>query len=319
MSTAARAARGLRPAWRAAATRGLASTPPSSHVVSTEEASGLVGASGVRFIDIRDPRRFDAGHVPGASNIIEFFTYLATSSPQGVEHMTRTFQTLLREKGINGDERLITYEDTLHTMFGASCRGWYVLRTLGHANVQVMEGGWQKWLREGRAVSTDPEPAHAPGAFTAALDRASWADFGDVSAILAGQRPGVKLLDVRDKVEWDGLSSSPYGVDFAPRKGRLSGATHVEWYDFLTADGRASADSAEDVHVFKQPAEVRALMRERGFEPSDEIVLYCFKGARASNTLLALRAAGFENTKLYFASWNEWSRQASAAIDDRTF
>ena len=36
--------------------------------------------------------------------------------------------------------------------------------------------------------------------------------------------PRVVLLDVRDRDEWMGESSSPYGRDFAPRKGRLPGA-----------------------------------------------------------------------------------------------
>ncbi len=39
------------------------------------------------------------------------------------------------------------------------------------------------------------------------------------------------LLDVRDKEEWVGKSSSPYGKDFCPRKGRLEGSKWLEWYN----------------------------------------------------------------------------------------
>lgn len=45
--------------------------------------------------------------------------------------------------------------------------------------------------------------------------------------------------------------------------------------------------------------------------------MYCFKGARASNTFIALRNAGFNKLKNYFASWNEWSRDPSLPIDDK--
>jgi thiosulfate/3-mercaptopyruvate sulfurtransferase len=45
------------------------------------------------------------------------------------------------------------------------------------------------------------------------------------------------------------------------------------------------------------------------------VCLYCFKGARASNTFLALKAAGFKNVTMYFGSWNEWSRDESMPIE----
>ncbi len=40
--------------------------------------------------------------------------------------------------------------------------------------------------------------------------------------------PTIKLLDNRDKDEWLGESSSPYGKDFAPRKGRIPGSVWLE-------------------------------------------------------------------------------------------
>lgn len=281
----------------------------STPIVSTSEAASLVDQHDVRFLDIRDPRQFEAAHVPGAANCIEFFTYLAMSNPRGVAHMERTFEQLLRSKGVTGDERIICYEDSLRTMYGASCRAWYVLKTLGHPDVQVLDGGWQKWQREALPVSTGPEAKHEPGNFTVKFDTAKWVGFKDMLE-LQGDETGsaVKLLDVRDQVEWDARSSSPYGIDFAPRMGRLHGAIHVEWYDFME-------DTMDDEVSFKPASEIRDMMASKGFDLNDRIVLYCFKGARASNTLMALTLAGFENVQMYFASWNEWSRIKDAPYD----
>ncbi|KAJ1619340.1 hypothetical protein T492DRAFT_422288 [Pavlovales sp. CCMP2436] len=100
----------------------------ASSLISTASAAALVGQPGVRFIDVRDPRIFDAGHVAGAANAIEFFSYLATSTPVGVNHLARTFERVLTEKGVLTTDRLITYEDSMRGMYGASCRGWYLLR-----------------------------------------------------------------------------------------------------------------------------------------------------------------------------------------------
>lgn len=73
------------------------------------------------------------------------------------------------------------------------------------------------------------------------------------------------------------------------------------------------------VTYFKSPDEIRKLAEEKGIKPEDDVIIYCFKGARASNTLIALKTAGFQNVRNYFASWNEWSRVAELMIDDEKF
>ena len=50
--------------------------------------------------------------------------------------------------------------------------------------------------------------------------------------------------------------------------------------------------------------------------PETPVYLYCFKGARASNTYLALKEAGVKDVKMYFGSWNEWSRDPKLPVED---
>ena len=62
----------------------------------------------------------------------------------------------------------------------------------------------------------------------------------DAKTMLAAlDKPSIALLDVRDVDEWIGDSSSPYGKDFCPRKGRIPGAVWLEWYRMMkpTAEG----------------------------------------------------------------------------------
>lgn len=97
-------------------------------------------------------------------------------------------------------------------------------------------------------------------------------------------------------------------MDFAPRKGRIPGAVWIEWYDFMkVAEGQASFRSREDI---------LALAASRGLTPDDEIIIYCFKGARAANTYVALSQAGFKKLRIYMGSWNEWSRNAALPIEE---
>jgi thiosulfate/3-mercaptopyruvate sulfurtransferase len=119
--------------------------------------------------------------------------------------------------------------------------------------------------------------------------------------------PNIVKLDTRDVDEWIADSSSPYGKDFCPRKGRIPGAVWIEWYRMMKPTPHGP--------MFKSRAEILAECATVGVTPQTPVVLYCFKGARASNTLVALKEAGIEKVTLYFGSWNEWSRDPSLPIE----
>jgi thiosulfate/3-mercaptopyruvate sulfurtransferase len=119
--------------------------------------------------------------------------------------------------------------------------------------------------------------------------------------------PSIVILDVRDRDEWMGESSSPYGVDFCPRKGRIPGAVWIEWYDLMVPDA--------EIATFRSPEEIMSLCQAAGITPDSTVYIYCFKGSRASNSLIALKEAGIKDVRNYFASWNEWSRDPALPIE----
>ncbi len=116
------------------------------------------------------------------------------------------------------------------------------------------------------------------------------------------------LLDVRDVDEWVGESSSPYGKDFCPRMGRLPNAVWIEWYRMMKPTPAGA--------MMKSRTELLAECASVGISPASKVIIYCFKGARASNTYLALKEAGVEHVSIYFGSWNEWSRDPSLPIEE---
>jgi len=120
--------------------------------------------------------------------------------------------------------------------------------------------------------------------------------------------PRVVKLDVRDVDEWIGESSSPYGRDFCPRKGRIPGSVWLEWYRMMKPTHAGQ--------MFKSPVEILAECATVGIRPDTPVVVFCFKGARASNTFVALEEAGIKDVRLYLGSWNEWSRDPSLPIEE---
>ncbi len=273
-------------------------------LISPAQLQELQTTEAVVVIDTRDADTYGLGHIPGAVNLRETFTYLATSTPEGLLELKETFAKHLGAIGLSGQETAVFYEDAMNSGYGQSCRGYYLLTWLGYPKVKLLNGGYSAWKAAGLPVSTEavvPTPAVFPTELTMA-DVMLTKD--DVAQALG---TATVLLDVRDVDEWIGDSSSPYGKDFAPRKGRLPGAKWLEWYRFMKPSGQGP--------VFKSPDEVRAECATAGISPSDTVYLYCFKGARASNTFLALKQAGFSDVRMYFGSWNEWSRDDALPIE----
>jgi thiosulfate/3-mercaptopyruvate sulfurtransferase len=272
-------------------------------LISPAELSALMGSEPLVVIDTRDADSYAAGHIPGAVNLREIFTFLATSTAEGLQELKATFAQHFGAVGLSGAETAVFYEDALNSGYGQSCRGYYLLTWLGYPKIKVVNGGYSAWKAAGLPISTEavaPTPASFPEAALADVMLTK----EQVKAALG--TPTV-LLDVRDVDEWTGESSSPYGKDFAPRKGRLPGAKWIEWYRFMKPSSLGPQ--------IKSPLEVQAECATAGIATTDTVYLYCFKGARASNTFLALKQAGFTDVRMYFGSWNEWSRDPALPIE----
>lgn len=261
------------------------------------EVMDLMARESVALIDIRDAEDYLEQHISGAVNVPEVFYYLSETSPEGLKELHQEFAAHFSKIGLTPDKTAIIYEDAYDSRYGGSCRGYWLLRYLGHEKVGILDGGYSAWTEADLPVDAEAV-AVEPAAFVVKPRDGLIATKDDVAQAL--QDSDVKLLDNRDRIEWLGKSSSPYGVDFAPRKGRIPGARWIEWYDFLERDG--------SIPYFKSNEKVREVCAEHGLFPDDDIIIYCFKGARAANTYVALKQAGFERVRNYLGSWNEWAR-----------
>ncbi len=273
--------------------------------ITPADLKTLMASEPVVIIDTRDPASYAAGHIPGAVNVHDIFTFLATSTPEGMKELTGKFAAAFGAVGLSGKETAVVYEQSMNTGFGQSCRGYYLLKYLGYPKVAVLHGGLSAWLADGNATTTEV-PAVTPATFP--IDPSGASVMVDKDLVLnVVKRGGAVLLDVRDADEWIGESSSPYGKDFCPRKGRIPGAKWIEWYRMMKPSAAGP--------MMKSPEELKAEIASVGITPETPVILYCFKGARASNTFLALKEAGVKDVRMYFGSWNEWSRDPSLPIE----
>lgn len=274
-------------------------------LIEPEELSSLLGQEDLVILDTRDASQYNRMHIPGAVGCEDIFYYLCLPENDGLAGLQRFFCQMFGEAGIRADSRVVVYEHAMDNGYGRSCRGWLLLKYLGHARVQVLHGGYQAWTRRGLPVTSEL-PAVKPSVFNPSVTPGHIIDCAEMYALIGN--PEMALVDCRDYAEWLGANSSPYGYDYCPRKGRIPGAKWLEWYRLMEhRDGAAWFRSADAI---------REVCAQAGITPDKRVVVYCFKGARASAVVLALRLAGFPNVVNYLASWNEWSRDLSLPADE---
>ena len=137
----------------------------NSVLVSPAELAALMKSEPVVVIDTRDADTYAAGHIPGAVNLREIFTFLATSTAEGLSQLKETFASHFGAAGLSGKETAVFYEDALNSGYGQSCRGYYLLTWLGYPKVKVLNGGYSAWKAASLPTSTDkvtPTPATFP-------------------------------------------------------------------------------------------------------------------------------------------------------------
>lgn len=274
-------------------------------LIDPSELLALLGSSGLVILDTREASAFKRSHLPGAISCEDIFYYLCLPENGGLPGLQEFFTQMFTAAGVKPDSRVILYEHAMDNGYGRSCRGWLLFKYLGHERVQVLHGGFQAWAVLGYPVTNEViEPEPYPFQPVVAMGQI----IGQEEMLARLNQENMVLVDCRDYAEWLGANSSPYGYDYCPRKGRIPGSVWLEWYRLMEHRGGAA--------WFRSPEEITRLCAEVGITPDKKVIVYCFKGARASAVVMALRRSGFPDVVNYLASWNEWSRDLALPADE---
>src|SRR5260370_42595639 len=94
-------------------------------LISAGELADLSSRESCVIIDTRNPDAYGAGHIPNAVNVHEIFTFLATSTPEGIHELKTKFADAFGKAGLSGEETAVIYQQSMTTGFGQPCRGYY--------------------------------------------------------------------------------------------------------------------------------------------------------------------------------------------------
>ncbi|WP_439901816.1 sulfurtransferase [Microbacterium azadirachtae] len=268
-------------------------------LVTTDWLAAHLGEEGLVVVESdEDVLLYETGHIPGAVKV-DWHTEL--NDPVVRDYVDGAgFAELLSRKGISRDDTVVIYGDKNN--WWAAYALW-VFSLFGHEDVRLLDGGRDRWISEGREITTDlPDRAATEYPVIERDDTVLRAYKDDVLAHL-----GNPLIDVRSPEEYNGsrTSAPAYPEEGALRAGHIPTAQNVPWAKAVAEDGG-----------FKPRAELEAIYLDgAGLAPGDEVVAYCRIGERSAHTWFVLKhLLGFENVRNYDGSWTEWGSAVRVPI-----
>jgi thiosulfate/3-mercaptopyruvate sulfurtransferase len=265
-------------------------------LVETDELARMLGAPGVRVLDLRGGTigaiAYRTGHVPGAVYLDWNELDDPAANAEGQPIRPDAAAALFGRLGIDHETTVVAY-DTADGMMAA--RLFFALEYFGHERVRVLNGGLAKWRHEGRPLEV-VAPAIAPRRFDPRPRRELVATAAEVRASLG--RADVCLIDARSPGEFAGTERG------AARGGRIPGARNVDWAATMNPDG-----------TFKDADALRALFEAAGVRPDRTAVVYCQSGTRSAHDYLALRLLGHPRIRNYDGSWMEWGNTPTLPVE----
>lgn len=268
-------------------------------LVTTEWLASHLGTPGLVVVESNeDVLLYDTGHIPGAIKI-DWHTEL--NDPVLRDYLDgEQFAALMSRKGISRDDTIVLYGDKSN--WWAAYTLW-VFTLFGHSDVRLVNGGRDKWIAEGRQLTTD-KPTVTPTDYPVVErnDADIRAFKEDVLAHL-----GKPLIDVRSPEEYSGERTHmpAYPEEGALRGGHIPTAHSVPWARAANEDG-----------TFKNVEELNTLYRDGlGIDGSDPVITYCRIGERSSHTWFVLtHLLGLDGVKNYDGSWTEWGSAVRVPI-----
>lgn len=271
-------------------------------IVSTQWVADNLGGDNIVLVEVDvDTEAYEQGHIPGAigwnwtSQLNDELTRDILSKEQ--------LEALLGASGISRDTTVALYGD--NNNWFATYAFWQ-LKMYGHPDLKIMDGGRQKWMDEGRELTTDaPTP---PAASYAASDPdTSIRATRDYVLGVASTSNNVGLVDVRAPDEFNGTLLAPANLpqEGSQRGGHIPGAANIPWASAVAEDG-----------TFKPVEELREIYGGKGIGGDSEVIAYCRIGERSSHTWFVLsQILGYGKVRNYDGSWTEYGSIVGAPIE----
>lgn len=199
------------------------------------------------------------------------------------------FVSLISKLGISPDIHVVVYDDKNGS--NAAARFWWMMKAIGHENIQVLDGGLNAAINAGFPIAVGEESKPNPSNYPIKKWSLPTVDIFEVEKVTLDKK--YLIIDVRESERYDGVKEP---IDLIA--GHIPGAVNIPFAHNMNHDG-----------FFKTPKELKEMYAEFILDKhAANIIVHCGSGVTACHTILAMVHAGLELPKLYVGSWSEWSR-----------
>ncbi len=201
----------------------------------------------------------------------------------------QAFATLLGSLGVSESTPLLLYDN-----YGLFCapRLWWMLKSIGHQNVVVLNGGLPAWQAKGYPLSPALKPAdnNIPIEYCPTPEENWFCDAAGIMNVL--DQPESTILDARSRPRFNSQVAEPRpGL----RSGHMPGAVNVPFTELLT-----------DSILLSSPDTLKSYFEHHHIDLTNPLFCYCGSGVTACIVGMAALESGASRVTVYDGSWSEW-------------
>lgn len=269
-----------------------------SPIIQASELLKLYKSENLIIVDVSNGKNaksnYEAKHLEGAI-FVDLNTQLADIKDDlsiGGRHPLPTIESFaktLSNLGISPKSHIVIYDDKNGSNAGA--RFWWMLKSVGHEKVQVLNGGIQEAEKINFPVSSNTEVTNKTELYKVDNWKLKIAEIAEIEKLSKNENH--IIIDVRDEERYNGETEP---IDLVA--GHIPGAINFPFTENLDENG-----------LFLNPNLLKHKYEKifRHINP-ENIIVHCGSGVTACHSLLAIAYAELEIPKLYVGSWSEWSR-----------
>jgi thiosulfate/3-mercaptopyruvate sulfurtransferase len=262
-------------------------------IISPDWLLQNLGDSRMIVLDIRSPEQYKKGHIPGAINAPMSLWAVSNNGLSLELPSNDMLRDLIGKSGINTTSSVVVV-NKVDTDFSRAdpARVAWTLHVAGIENVGILDGGYNRWVREKKTISSVIENAK-PGTYAGKVDRSSLATKADVLRKL----DKATIVDSRVPEEYFGISLP---------SGHIKNAVDLPAPWMFESNG-----------TFRKTEELEAMATGvLGSNKSREVIMYCGVGGYASAWWFVLkRVLGYRNVEVYDGSVEEWTKDSTAPME----
>ncbi|RYM32154.1 sulfurtransferase [Brumimicrobium glaciale] len=265
-----------------------------SLIIQADELLKLYPSKDLILVDARNEEAYQKSHLDTAvfvdlnsdlADIKEDFAIGGRHPLPEIENFAETLKNI----GITKESHIVVYDDKNGA--NASARFWWMLKSIGHEKVQVLNGGLQQAIKVNFPINDKTETPKVVEDYNYENWKLKIADMAEVESNSLNENH--IIIDVRESNRYKGISEP---IDLIA--GHIPGAINVPFSTNLAEDGQFLSPDLLKQKYQKLFGDIK----------SENVIVHCGSGVTACHTLLALDYAGLEIPKLYVGSWSEWSR-----------